>query len=107
MAVALIETVNLRDQTVGNLETGGIVLGTVNPKTGGQTLIGGVQGIGGVCHHAPGIQGRYIGINLKCHFIFLSKFILHFTVAEPLPRGFIVSLRLLQWTDFQNLQRKP
>ena len=57
IAITLIKTVNLGCQTVGNLETGCIVLGTVDAETGGQTLVGGVQGICGICHHALGIQG--------------------------------------------------
>ncbi len=56
VAVALIKAVDLGSETVGNLESGGIVLGAVNAETGGETLVGGVQSIGGVCHHPLSIQ---------------------------------------------------
>ncbi|MNT61489.1 hypothetical protein D3C72_1991380 [compost metagenome] len=56
VAVALVQTVDLGGQTVGDLQARRIVLGAVDTQTGCQSGIGGIQRFVGVHQVTLGVQ---------------------------------------------------
>src|SRR5690606_10566488 len=62
-----VQTADLAAQTVGDLQAGGIVLGTVDTATSGQTLHGGLQRVGGVAQVALSVQGSNVSVDGQSH----------------------------------------
>src|SRR5690606_24636648 len=62
-----IQTTDLAAQTVGDLQAGGIVLGTVDTATSGQTLHGGLQRVVGVAQVALSVQGSNVSVDGQSH----------------------------------------
>src|SRR5690606_37890057 len=62
-----VQAVDLAGQTVGNLQTGGIILGAVDAQAAGQTLHAGGQAVRSTVQVLLSSQGSNVGINGESH----------------------------------------
>src|SRR5690606_8226278 len=62
-----VQTVDLAGQTVGNLQTCGVILGAVDARTGRQTLQGGGQVAGRSTQVTLGVQRSNVAVYCKGH----------------------------------------
>src|SRR5690606_21436537 len=62
-----VQTIDLAGQTVGNLQTCGVILSAVDTRTGRQTLQGSGQGVGRTTQVALSVQGSNVAVYCQGH----------------------------------------